>query len=107
MVSWHRSLEAFLYPGLPFLSRYPIPAFDFSVKGVTSISVDLHKYGLALKGTMTEWSGGLYVSPTIAGSRPGDLIAGAWASFMSLGLEGATMHLSLVAYLDVPLNACV
>ena len=56
---------------------------------------------------MTGWSGGLYVSPTIAGSRPGDLIAGAWASFMSLGLEGATMHLSLVAYLDVPLNACV
>jgi sphinganine-1-phosphate aldolase len=55
---------------------------------------------------VTEWSGGLYVSPTIAGSRPGDLIAGAWSSLMSLGLEGATMHLSLVAYLDVPLNAC-
>ncbi|PKI54225.1 hypothetical protein CRG98_025379, partial [Punica granatum] len=30
---------------------YPIPTFDFSVKGVTSISVDVHKYGLAPKGT--------------------------------------------------------
>ncbi|XP_050205285.1 sphingosine-1-phosphate lyase isoform X1 [Mercurialis annua] len=92
---------------LPFARKlgYPIPPFDFSVKGVTSMSVDVHKYGLAPKGTsvvlyrnhdirkhqfvaVTEWSGGLYVSPTIAGSRPGGLIAGAWAAMMSLGLEG-------------------
>ncbi|XP_024934338.3 sphingosine-1-phosphate lyase isoform X2 [Ziziphus jujuba] len=92
---------------LPFARKlgYPIPPFDFSVKGVTSVSVDVHKYGLAPKGTsvvlyrnhdirknqfvaVTEWSGGLYVSPTIAGSRPGGLIAGAWASMMSLGEEG-------------------
>ncbi|RWR79997.1 sphingosine-1-phosphate lyase [Cinnamomum micranthum f. kanehirae] len=37
---------------------------------------------------VTEWSGGLYVSPTIAGSRPGGLIAGAWAAMMSIGLKG-------------------
>lgn len=92
---------------LPFARKlgYPIPPFDFSVKGVTSISVDVHKYGLAPKGTsvvlyrnhdirkhqfvaVTEWSGGLYVSPTIAGSRPGGLIAGAWAALLSLGEEG-------------------
>ncbi|KAK9707587.1 hypothetical protein RND81_07G206900 [Saponaria officinalis] len=92
---------------LPFARKlgYPIPPFDFSVLGVTSISVDVHKYGLAPKGTsvvlyrnheirkhqfvaVTEWSGGLYVSPTIAGSRPGGLIAGAWAAMMSLGEEG-------------------
>ncbi|KAL9386657.1 hypothetical protein Peur_019781 [Populus x canadensis] len=92
---------------LPFARKlgYPIPPFDFSVKGVTSISADVHKYGLAPKGTsvvlyrnhdirkhqfvaVTEWSGGLYVSPTIAGSRPGGLIAGAWAALMALGLEG-------------------
>ncbi|KAG8365859.1 hypothetical protein BUALT_Bualt17G0015700 [Buddleja alternifolia] len=92
---------------LPFARKlgYPVPPFDFSVQGVTSISVDVHKYGLAPKGTsvvlyrdhdirkhqfvaVTEWSGGLYVSPTIAGSRPGALIAGAWAAMISLGLEG-------------------
>ncbi|KAK6930789.1 Pyridoxal phosphate-dependent decarboxylase [Dillenia turbinata] len=103
---------------LPFARKlgYPIPPFDFSVQGVTSISADVHKYGLAPKGTsivlyrnheirkhqfvavlsflfdmydiVTEWSGGLYVSPTIAGSRPGSLIAGAWAAMMSLGAEG-------------------
>lgn len=37
---------------------------------------------------VTEWSGGLYISPTIAGSRAGGLIAGAWAAMMSLGLNG-------------------
>ncbi|KOM36727.1 hypothetical protein LR48_Vigan03g010800 [Vigna angularis] len=92
---------------LPFARElgYPIPPFDFSVKGVSSISVDVHKYGLAPKGTsivlyrnheirkhqfvaVTEWSGGLYVSPTTAGSRPGSLIAGAWAAMISLGKEG-------------------
>ncbi|KAG6422427.1 hypothetical protein SASPL_118999 [Salvia splendens] len=97
------------------MAVYPLPPFDFCVRGVTSISVDVHKYGLAPKGTsvvlyrdhdirkmvfgkayfkkeltcsVTEWTGGLYVSPTIAGSRPGALIAGAWAAMMSLGLEG-------------------
>ncbi|KAL3500995.1 hypothetical protein ACH5RR_035444 [Cinchona calisaya] len=92
---------------LPFARKlgYPVPPYDFSVQGVTSISVDVHKYGLAPKGTsvvlyrnrhirkhqfvaVTEWSGGLYVSPTIAGSRPGGLIAGAWAAMISLGMEG-------------------
>ncbi|KAI0516111.1 hypothetical protein KFK09_008783 [Dendrobium nobile] len=75
------------------------------IEGVTSISADVHKYGLGPKGTsivlyrnheirknqfvaVTEWSGGLYVSPTIAGSRPGGLIAGAWAAMVSLGLNG-------------------
>ncbi|XP_058736592.1 sphingosine-1-phosphate lyase-like isoform X2 [Vicia villosa] len=100
---------------LPFARElgYDIPPYDFSVKGVTSISVDVHKYGLAPKGTsivlyrnheirknqfvaVTEWSGGLYVSPTIAGSRPGSLIAGAWAAMMSLGKEGYLEHTKAV-----------
>ncbi|KFK44675.1 hypothetical protein AALP_AA1G288900 [Arabis alpina] len=100
---------------LPFARKlgYPIPAFDFTVQGVTSISVDVHKYGLAPKGTstvlyrnheirkhqfvaVTEWSGGLYVSPTIAGSRPGSLVAGAWAAMMSLGEEGYLQNTSKI-----------
>jgi glutamate/tyrosine decarboxylase-like PLP-dependent enzyme len=92
---------------LPFLGRlgYAVPAFDFQVAGVTSISADLHKYGYAAKGASavlyrnaelrrsqffvtTDWPGGLYGSPTIAGTRPGGAIAAAWAALMSLGEEG-------------------
>ena len=73
---------------LPFMRSlgHPVPPFDFSVEGVTSMSIDTHKYGQAHKGTsvvlyrgadlrhaqftaVTSWSGGLYVSPGIAGSR--------------------------------------
>jgi len=47
--------------------------------------------------TVTEWSGGLYVSPSMAGSRAGALIAAAWASMMSLGENGKrSSHLEVV-----------
>lgn len=79
--------------------------FDFSVRGVTSMSLDPHKYGFALKGSSVllyadpalrqaqyfcypEWTGGLYTTPTIAGSRSGGLIASCWASMVSLGYQG-------------------
>ncbi len=84
---------------------YKIPAFDFRLKGVTSISADTHKYGYAAKGTsvvmyrneelrhyqyytITDWPGGLYFSPTFAGSRPGALSAACWASLLSIGEKG-------------------
>lgn len=35
-----------------------------------------------------QWTGGLYGTPTIAGSRPGALLACAWASLMSIGESG-------------------
>ena len=92
---------------IPFLSKagFPSPDFDFRVPGVTSISVDTHKYGFAPKGNSVvlyrtkqmrkyqyfvspEWSGGVYASPGIAGSRPGALIAGCWASLMRTGEDG-------------------
>lgn len=79
--------------------------FDFRLKGVTSISCDTHKYGFAPKGNSTvlyrtaqlrsyqyfvspDWSGGVYASPGLAGSRPGALIAGCWASMMNIGEAG-------------------
>ncbi len=79
--------------------------FDFRLKGVTSISVDTHKYGFAPKGNSTvlyrtaalrtyqyfvspDWAGGVYASPGLAGSRPGALIAGCWASLMTVGESG-------------------
>jgi sphinganine-1-phosphate aldolase len=92
---------------IPFLSRagFESEPFDFKLKGVTSISCDTHKYGFAPKGSSTvlyrtsklrsyqyfittDWSGGVYASPSMAGSRPGSLIAGTWASLMSVGENG-------------------
>lgn len=92
---------------LPFAEKlgYPVPPFDFRLPGVTSMSADTHKYGYAAKGTSvvlyrgrelrhsqyytaTDWSGGLYFSPTFAGSRPGALSAAAWAAMVSIGENG-------------------
>jgi sphinganine-1-phosphate aldolase len=92
---------------LPFAARlgYPVPPFDFRVPGVTSMSVDPHKFGYAPKGTSvvlyrdpslrryqyycsSTWMGGLYYSPTFAGSRPGGLSAACWAVMVSLGMDG-------------------
>ena len=97
---------------IAFLKRagYPSPyedegGFDFRQPGVTSISVDTHKYGFAPKGNsvvlyrnrklrsyqyfiMPNWSGGVYASPSMAGSRPGSLIAGCWTSLMAMGESG-------------------
>ena len=36
----------------------------------------------------SKWSGGLYVTPTVAGSRPGALVACAWASLVTIGEDG-------------------
>ncbi|KAF8979384.1 hypothetical protein BGZ46_005501 [Entomortierella lignicola] len=84
---------------------YKLPPFDFRVPGVTAISCDTHKYGFAPKGSsiimyhtkelrryqyfsLATWPGGIYASPSIAGSRPGALIAGCWATLMYIGKEG-------------------
>jgi len=37
-----------------------------------------------------DWTGGVYASPSIAGSRPGALIAGTWAALMTMGDDGYT-----------------
>jgi len=84
---------------------YDVPAFDFALPGVTSMSADTHKYGYAAKGTsvvlyrglalrhyqyftITDWPGGMYFSPTLAGSRPGALSAVCWAALVTMGEEG-------------------
>jgi glutamate/tyrosine decarboxylase-like PLP-dependent enzyme len=92
---------------LPWAERlgYPVPPFDFRLPGVASMSVDTHKYGYAAKGTsvilyrgqdlrhyqyytIADWPGGLYFSPTFAGSRPGALSAACWAALTSIGAQG-------------------
>ncbi len=97
-------LGGFILPWFEKLGR-DLPLFDFRLPGVTSMSADTHKYGFALKGTsvvlyrsnqlrrfqyfsVPDWPGGLYASPTAAGSRSGGLTAAAWAAMMYLGEEG-------------------
>jgi len=71
------------------------------------MSVDTHKYGYASKGTSVvlyrtpdlrkhqyftypNWPGGLYVTPSTAGSRPGALSAACWASLVAMGEKGVS-----------------
>ena len=37
-----------------------------------------------------DWVGGVYASPTLAGSRPGALIAATWAVMVAMGQDGYT-----------------
>ncbi len=92
---------------LPWVERlgYEVPAFDFRLPGVTSISCDPHKYGYGLKGssvvlyrnkrlrrfqyfTTGVWQGGMYGSPTLQGSRSGGLSAATWAAMVTMGERG-------------------
>ena len=92
---------------LPWVERlgYDVPLWDFRVPGVTSISADTHKYGYALKGssvllyrsrdlrkhqyfTYPGWPGGLYLSPGLAGSRSGGIIASTYAAILATGASG-------------------
>lgn len=97
-------LGSFLLPTLRDMG-YDIPFFDFTLPGVTSISCDTHKFGFAVKGSSVltlksrelrkyayfkhlDSTIGLYATQTIQGSRSGAIIAGCWASLMSMGYEG-------------------
>ncbi len=92
---------------LPWLRRLgePVPPFDFAVPGVTSISVDLHKYAYAPKGVSVllhrdpalrapqyfayaGWPGYTMVNPVIASTRSGGPIAAAYAVLRHLGEDG-------------------
>lgn len=37
---------------------------------------------------ISDWNGGIYGTPCLAGSRPGNIIAGTWAALMKHGKEG-------------------
>eukprot|EP01127_Copromyxa_protea_P007478 TRINITY_DN1738_c0_g1_i1.p1 TRINITY_DN1738_c0_g1~~TRINITY_DN1738_c0_g1_i1.p1 ORF type:complete len:542 (+),score=102.10 TRINITY_DN1738_c0_g1_i1:18-1643(+) len=94
---------------LPWIEKLgpinPFPAWDFRNPGVTSMSADMHKYGYAAKGasvvvyrsdeyrkyqyySCSQFPGGLYLSPTMTGTRAGGPIAAAWASLVVLGEKG-------------------
>ena len=82
-----------------------IPLWDFRVDGVTSISVDLHKYGYTSKGASVilhrdrklrsyqtfvtdNWLGGFYGSSGVLGTKSGGPMAAAWAVMNYLGDDG-------------------
>ncbi|MFD5146254.1 pyridoxal phosphate-dependent decarboxylase family protein [Streptomyces sp. NPDC058401] len=101
---------------LPYLRRAgrEVPPFDLSVPGVTSLSVDLHKYGYADKGASVVlyrdaelrryqyfahagWPGYPVVNPTVQGTKSGGLLAQAWAVLQYVGEEGYTALAARVA----------
>lgn len=92
---------------LPFWEEIgePVPPWNFSVPGVSSLSADIHKYGYCFKGASVVmyrdpalkrrqhflfdgWPGGIYGSATTAGTRPAPPIAAAWATVQYLGHDG-------------------
>ncbi len=92
---------------LPWIERlgYAVPPWDYRLPEVTSISADVHKFGFGAKGASvltyrsmdflrhqfivtTDYPGGIYISPTLLGTRPGGPIAAAWAGMKHLGEDG-------------------
>mgnify|MGYP000521873818 CR=1 FL=1 len=86
---------------LPFLDNFTEINFK-ECPGITSISLDTHKYGYSLKGSSVllikswkykkyqhfiqkDWNGGIYATPTMMGSKSGALIASTWASMLYTG----------------------
>ena len=100
---------------LPFMRHagHDVPAPDFRLPGVCSISADLHKYGYAPIGISTllfrtpdlaagarfqwdAWPGPVHVSDRLAGTRSIDTLAGAWATLVVLGATGMTARASAI-----------
>jgi glutamate/tyrosine decarboxylase-like PLP-dependent enzyme len=92
---------------LPFMrdNGVELPAFDFAVEGVTSMSMDLHKYGFAPKGisvllqrrrdlrdaqyyACANWTGYSIVNSTTLGSKSVAAMGAAFALLHHLGREG-------------------
>lgn len=82
-----------------------VPPFDLSVPGVTSLSVDLHKYAYCPKGTSVllhadaalrrsqffasaAWPGYTMLNSTLQSTRSGGPLAAAWAVLNHIGDDG-------------------
>ena len=89
---------------LPFVASSDM-LWNFKATGVTSMSVDLHKYGYSAKGAgvimyrtkelrnhqsfiTDNWLGGFYGSSGVLGTKSGGPIAAAWALTKYFGHEG-------------------
>lgn len=92
---------------LPYFRRLgaDVPPFDLSVPGVSSMSVDLHKYAYAPKGASVvlfrdaatrrpsyfacaDWTGYTVVNATVQSTKSGGPVAAAWSVLQAVGDEG-------------------
>ena len=92
---------------LPYFRRLgaPVPDFDFQVAGVSSISMDLHKYAYTPKGASlvlyrnkdlrkyqlfacAHWIGYTIVNNAVQSSKSGGPMAAAWAVLNTIGDAG-------------------
>jgi len=92
---------------LPYFRRLgaPVPDFELNVPGVTSISMDLHKYAFAAKGASvilhrspelrrhqiyacSNWTGYTIINPTVQSTKSGGPLAAAWAALNFIGDDG-------------------
>ncbi len=108
---------------LPYAARAgrDVEPWSFVVPGVTSISVDLHKYGYAPKGTSlllhrepalrrpqyfawADWPGYTMLNSTMQSTKSGGPLAGAWAVLQTLGDDG---YASLAARAFAAVDAIV
>jgi sphinganine-1-phosphate aldolase len=101
------------------------PPFDFRAHAaVASVSMDIHKYAGAPKGASVvafreparrraaysaaaDFPGGLYATPTLAGSRSGTAGALAWATLVATGADGLARAAARVARAHAALAAGV
>lgn len=101
-----------------------VPAWDFGVAGVTSMSADLHKFGYAPKGASlvlhrgrdrhraqyfatSSWPGYPVVNPTVLGSRSAVALAAAWAVVRALGSDGYRELVSATAEATAQVRAAI
>jgi glutamate/tyrosine decarboxylase-like PLP-dependent enzyme len=92
---------------LPYFRRLgqPVPDFELHVPGVTSISMDFHKYAFAAKGASvilykskdlrkhqiyacSNWTGYTIINPTVQSTKSGGPLAAAWAALHFIGDDG-------------------
>ncbi|KAJ3077716.1 hypothetical protein HK102_005012, partial [Quaeritorhiza haematococci] len=62
--------------------------YGFAPKGSSVILFRNNQLRKWMYTVTTDWPGGIYASPTIAGSRPGALVAGCWTAMVRMGESG-------------------
>lgn len=98
-------IGGWVLPYLTAVDRASVPAWTFAVPGVTSISVDLHKYAYTPKGVslllhrtpdlrrsqyfaLASWPGYTMLNSTMQSTKSGGPLAAAWAVTTAIGESG-------------------